>query len=109
MEPQMNADERRWDVQCVSACESGCGIDPWHEALNLQEPSAFICVHLRFHLSESVKAKSTSGLRPEMMSASALPEPQAMVQPSVPWPVLRKRFGYFVPPMMGTLEGVEGL
>ena len=39
-----------------------------------------------------VNAKSTSGRRPDTMSAIARPEPQPMVQPSVPWPVFRNRF-----------------
>ncbi len=38
------------------------------------------------------KAKSTPGLRPETRSATALPDPQLMVHPSVPWPVFRYRF-----------------
>jgi hypothetical protein len=43
--------------------------------------------------SSPVKAKSSSGCRPLTMRAMLLPEPQACVQPSVPWPVLRNRFG----------------
>ena len=35
-----------------------------------------------------LKRKSTAGLRPLMIAASALPDPHASVQPSVPWPVL---------------------
>src|SRR6185295_19516925 len=62
---------------------------------------------LRFILSH-VKRNSTSGLRPETRSASALPDPQARVQPSVPCPVLRKRFAKRVRPMTGTLLGVAG-
>jgi hypothetical protein len=38
-------------------------------------------------------AKSTSGLRPETISASAFPEPAAIVHPSVPWPALMYRLG----------------
>ena len=45
----------------------------------------------RFPISMPVNAKSTSGARPETISAIARPEPQPMVQPSVPWPVLRNR------------------
>src|SRR6185369_17422065 len=55
-----------------------------------------------------VNLKSTSGSRPEMISASALPEPAPMVQPSVPWPVFRYSPSKRVAPMSGTLEGVEG-
>ena len=44
-----------------------------------------------------------------MMSANTLPEPHAMVQPSVPWPVLTKRFLYRVGPMIGGPSGVIGL
>jgi hypothetical protein len=36
-----------------------------------------------------VNLKSTSGGRPEIISASALPDPHASVQPSVPCPVSR--------------------
>ena len=36
---------------------------------------------------------SISGVLPEMRSASTRPEPAAMVQPSVPWPVLRIEVG----------------
>ena len=53
-------------------------------------------------------AKSTSGASPLTMRAIDLPEPQACVQPSVPWPVLRNRFGSFVLPISGTLLGVAG-
>src|SRR5439155_2523349 len=42
------------------------------------------------------KAKSTSGFRPDTISASAFPEPAAIVQPRVPWPALTYRFGYRV-------------
>src|SRR5256885_16017026 len=55
-----------------------------------------------------VNLNSTSGSRPDMISANALPDPAAMVQPSVPWPVLRYRFSKRVRPMSGTLDGVEG-
>src|SRR5450830_202415 len=51
-----------------------------------------------------VKAKSTSGRRPDTISAIARPEPQPMVQPSVPWPVLRNRLLILVLPMYGTLD-----
>ena len=44
----------------------------------------------------------------ETRSASALPEPQASVQPSVPCPVFRKRLRSLVRPMTGTLLGVAG-
>jgi hypothetical protein len=36
--------------------------------------------------------RSISAGWPETMSARIFPEPQAMVQPRVPWPVLRNRF-----------------
>ena len=44
---------------------------------------------------------SISGVRPEMRSAITRPEPQAMVQPSVPWPVLRCRLAKRVAPITG--------
>ena len=54
------------------------------------------------------KSKSTSGTRPLTISASALPEPQECVQPSVPCPVLRNRLSSLVRPISGTLLGVAG-
>jgi hypothetical protein len=42
------------------------------------------------------------------MRAIDLPEPQACVQPSVPWPVFRNRLGSLLWPMIGTLLGVAG-
>jgi hypothetical protein len=39
-----------------------------------------------------LNAKSISGTRPDTISAIARPEPQPMVQPSVPCPVFRNRF-----------------
>src|SRR5258705_13936032 len=54
------------------------------------------------------KPNSGSGFRPLTMSASARPDPQASVQPSVPCPVLRKRLEYFERPMSGRLLGVAG-
>ena len=53
------------------------------------------------------KSKSTSGTRPLTISASALPEPQECVQPSVPCPVLRNRLSSFVRPING-IAGVAG-
>lgn len=36
-----------------------------------------------------MNANATGGFLPDTISESALPEPAAMVQPSVPWPTLR--------------------
>ena len=41
-----------------------------------------------------VKAKSSSGWRPETISAIARPEPQPIVQPSVPCPVFKNKFEF---------------
>src|SRR3970040_198267 len=41
-------------------------------------------------------------------AAGDFPEPRTMVQPSVPWPVLRNRFLYGVAPITGGLSGVIG-
>src|SRR4029450_7247589 len=54
------------------------------------------------------KAKSTAGWRPVMMLARALAEPQAMVHPNVPCPVLRNKLDRRVRPTTGTLLGVAG-
>ena len=43
------------------------------------------------------------------MSASAVPAPQAIVQPSVPWPVLRNRLAIAVRPINGTDDGVAAV
>src|SRR6185503_15996764 len=55
-----------------------------------------------------VSGNATCGVRPEITSASRLAEPQASVQPSVPWPVLRYRLRSRVLPITGTLLGVAG-
>src|SRR2546427_971277 len=54
------------------------------------------------------KSKSTAGCLPLTRSASAMPEPQAWVQPSVPWPVFRNRLAMGERPISGTLLGVAG-
>src|SRR5262249_53327110 len=56
----------------------------------------------------SRKANPISGRRPETISASAFPEPAAIVHPSVPCPVLRYRLEYRVLPIRGTFDGVAG-
>ncbi len=51
---------------------------------------------------------SISGLQPDTRSASTRADPELIVQPSVPWPVLRKRPVIFVGPMTGVPSGVIG-
>ena len=51
---------------------------------------------------------SISAGRPHTTSDTALPAPQAIVQPRVPWPVLRNRLGTCVAPITGTESGVTG-
>jgi hypothetical protein len=46
-----------------------------------------------------VNAKSSSGCLPFMMDAIERAEPQECVQPSVPWPVFKYRFGILDKPM----------
>ena len=60
---------------------------------SLAMTAANIIAHpnLRSYLLTVNSLTSMSGLRPDIRSASTRPEPQAMVQPSVPWPVLRCR------------------
>src|SRR5690554_8116384 len=41
-------------------------------------------------------------------SANIRPEPQAIVQPNVPWPVFNHKFSYAVAPTKGVLSGVDG-
>ena len=60
--------------------------------------SRFLRISLRFlrvlggeDFDVHKNGNSTSGRRPPIKSAVARPEPQASVQPSVPWPVFRYR------------------
>jgi len=46
--------------------------------------------------------------RPATTSATALPDPHAIDQPSGPWPVLTNRFSSGVRPMIGMPSGVSG-
>jgi hypothetical protein len=55
-----------------------------------------------------VNAKSTSGVRPDTISAIARPDPHPIVQPRVPCPVFRYRLLKRVRPMYGTFDGVRG-
>ncbi|KAG1252331.1 hypothetical protein G6F66_015219 [Rhizopus arrhizus] len=49
-----------------------------------------------------------AGRWPMTWSATSLPEPQALVQPRVPWPVFRQRSPERVGPTTGVLSGVMG-
>ena len=49
-----------------------------------------------------------SGVKPLIICDSSFAEPQAKVQPKVPWPEFNQRFGISVAPMKGTLPGVAG-
>lgn len=49
-----------------------------------------------------------AGVRPEIRSLRSCPDPQAMVQPSVPCPVFSHRFLYGVRPTTGVPSGVIG-
>src|ERR1044072_2369036 len=51
---------------------------------------------------------SISGVRPPTRSLISRAEPVLIVQPSVPWPVLRKIPLIFVGPMTGVPSGVIG-
>ena len=61
------------------------------------------------NLPSQMKEKSISGLSPLTISAIADPEPQAKVQPNVPWPEFKYKLPNFVRPTIGTLDGVIGL
>jgi len=53
-------------------------------------------------------AASIAGFRPNMRSTTMRLEPQAMVQPIWPWPVLSQRFWIVLTPMIGGPSGVIG-
>jgi hypothetical protein len=87
--PNSNADiiSTQQDLSADSSCRemdvTSYSI-PWFFRLR-DQPN-----RLSYRVIESSVA-SMSGLRPDNISASTLPEPHAMVQPRVPWPVLRWR------------------
>src|SRR3569832_1573184 len=75
------------------ACSLAAEIGFFHAQALAGAPYPLYCIGM------PVKAKSTSGTRPDTISAMARPEPHPIVQPRAPWPVLKKRLRNFVLPI----------